>query len=426
MDGVYQFLKGIVATVVFAVIALTGRYVQGYLFPNVERPKEIAVRENVFRSRTSESSQRQARQAHSVWQLSIVTNRTEVLPTTNTVSDNVSELSLVDQVREASLHNPVSTYGLCRVKLPSGRRRGTCPSIGPLATSVGPLRVVTSDDLLSQPGATAKEGGPLDLLVYVHGFNVPLEDAVVRAVQLAEDIPFHGHMIAFSWQSHGRTDAYRADEVVAERYFWNLAQLLFELRQRYPESRLHVLAHSMGNRVALRAINALCGTIDPMGNRQLFASRAFQGRRVPGNESFSSVVTATASDIKTRYPAWGEWRQDAIVHPQIESLVMAAPDVPVGEYREWLNGLKHSVRRMVLYASDTDFALEGSRLINGQKYRAGDSRANLSVHGLTVVRVTGVDKEDPLGHSFYGSRPEILNQLDAIVNSRTVGMMGRP
>ena len=55
-----------------------------------------------------------------------------------------------------------------------------------------------------------------NVLVFVHGFNVTLEAAVARAAQVAEDMPFDGPVIAFSWHSQGQTEAYLADERSAE------------------------------------------------------------------------------------------------------------------------------------------------------------------------------------------------------------------
>ena len=66
---------------------------------------------------------------------------------------------------------------------------------------------------------------------------------------------------------------------------------------------------------------------------------------------------------------------------------------------------------MVLYASDSDVALESSYHVNKQGYRAGDSRASVDVDGLREIHVSGVNKLDPLGHSYYGSNPGVLDQI---------------
>ncbi|MEP3478333.1 MAG: alpha/beta fold hydrolase [Fuerstiella sp.] len=368
------------------------------------------------------SSQRFQAATDAVWKVAIVTNRKDAAVPVGINEDRRPVGSLLQQTRELSLQNPDSTYAFCDVRVSSKRARGTCSldrqASGGLA--VGELQVSSRDRFLHE--LQELQATPLDVLVFVHGFNVKLDHAIARAAQLAEDLPFHGTIIAFSWQSQGGTEAYRSDERTAERYFWNLAKLLYDLKTELPDSRLHVLAHSMGNRVTLRAINALCGTIDPMGNRDLYALRSLSDLSGGGSDRqtdppvFQSVVRSTVGEIKQRYPEWGAWRASSTPQPAIDNLIMAAPDVGVSQYQAWIAGLKHTCGNMVLYASDTDFALEGSRLINGQGFRAGDSRASMKIPGLTTIRVTGVTATDRLGHSFYGSRPVILDQLAFLMN----------
>lgn len=423
MDGAFRFGKSIVASLTLAVVALAGRYVHSCVFSDVERPASIVVNEDIFRQRTSVSVQRSQSAQHAIWQIAVVTNRPEAAAAFHAgAADQIAAGSLLQQTRELSLQNPESTYAFCNVAISSQRARGTCDLGGQASRglAVGDLQVSSRDRFLND--LRKQQATSADVLVFVHGFNVDLDHAIARAAQLAEDIPFHGTIIAFSWQSQGRTGAYRADEQTAERYFWNLAELLHDLKTQMPDCRLHLLTHSMGNRVTLRAINALCGAIDPMGNRDAFALNAHAEASNAGSDKrtdtsvFQSVVRASADEIQQRYPEWGAWAPSPGFEPVIDNLIMAAPDVATSKYQTWIRGLKHACRNMVLYASDTDFALEGSRLINGQSFRAGDSRAAMKIEGLTTIRVTGVTAADRLGHSFYGSRTTILDQLAFLLN----------
>lgn len=429
MDGAFHFGKSIVASLTLACLALAGRYVHSYLFRDVEQPDFIVVNQDLFRPRTSQSPQRSEASGSAVWKIAVVTNRTGVGADEDRPASEAPIGSLLDQVREMSLSNPRSTHGFCNVDVPLLRNRGVCEfgAEAPDAIRVDDLSLQPRDSFLSTLRTGAVSGSSRNVLVFIHGFNVGLNQAIGRAAQMAEDIPFHGTIIVFSWQSLGRTDAYRTDEQMAERYFWNLAELLYDVKSNLPDSRLHVLTHSMGNRVTLRAINALCGAIDPMGRRHLFAfgSPASDTTRsdVP---RFQSVVTATRAEIKERYPEWGTWRNQPGFQPVIENLIMAAPDVAADEFQDLVGGLKHACRSLVLYASDSDYALEGSRLVNGQGYRAGDSRAGLNIEGLTTIRVTGVDGTDRLGHSFYGSRPAVLDQLQFLLNASGKSVLSLP
>jgi esterase/lipase superfamily enzyme len=87
-----------------------------------------------------------------------------------------------------------------------------------------------------------------ELLLFLHGYNVTFEEAARRAAQLSYDLPFSGPVILFSWPSLGRTLGYEADgerAAVSAAPFATFLQLL----EGGPWKRVHLVAHSMGNRV---------------------------------------------------------------------------------------------------------------------------------------------------------------------------------
>ena len=47
-------------------------------------------------------------------------------------------------------------------------------------------------------------------MVFIHGFNVPFEDAIYRTAQLAHDLDFDGAPILYSWPSRGTMLGYVA------------------------------------------------------------------------------------------------------------------------------------------------------------------------------------------------------------------------
>ena len=95
-----------------------------------------------------------------------------------------------------------------------------------------------------------------ELLVFVHGFNVSFEDALLRAAQLKYDLNFHGEIVLFTWPSRGSLFAYSADLDTAQYSGTPLAEFLAAIAQG-PWGRVHLLAHSMGGRVSLG------GLVDP-------------------------------------------------------------------------------------------------------------------------------------------------------------------
>jgi esterase/lipase superfamily enzyme len=94
---------------------------------------------------------------------------------------------------------------------------------------------------------------PQDLLVFLHGYNVTFESAVRRAAQFSHDVDFPGVIVLFSWPSLGRPWDYAADGSRAEASATSLVKLL-ELLQDGRWNKVHLLAHSMGNRVLLSAL----------------------------------------------------------------------------------------------------------------------------------------------------------------------------
>lgn len=89
-----------------------------------------------------------------------------------------------------------------------------------------------------------------DLLVFLHGYNVTFEEAARRAAQIAYDMKFPGAVILFSWPSAGSAMAYAKDEERALASMDPFADFLKSL-EGGPWNRVHLVAHSMGNRVML-------------------------------------------------------------------------------------------------------------------------------------------------------------------------------
>jgi esterase/lipase superfamily enzyme len=96
-------------------------------------------------------------------------------------------------------------------------------------------------------------------------------------------------------------------------------------------------------------------------------------------------------------------------------LVMAAPDVSDVDFK---NRFYPSARKLAssvtLYASSRDRALLASTEIHGHN-RAGLAGSNLIVlDGLDTIDVSEIDTS-LIGHSYYGDHPELINDLRAIV-----------
>ena len=101
--------------------------------------------------------------------------------------------------------------------------------------------------------------GDRPVLIFVHGYNVAPESAMATAAQVAYDVGFDGAVIAFVWPSRAVLDAYPSDEESAQWAAPHLAELIRHLKNK-PDRPVHIIAHSMGSRVACGALQRLaCG-----------------------------------------------------------------------------------------------------------------------------------------------------------------------
>ena len=94
-------------------------------------------------------------------------------------------------------------------------------------------------------------------MLFVHGYNVSFEDAIFRTAQLAVDLKFPGATMAFCWPSYADPVKYTFDEQNAEVSIPALREVLDDLATRSGAKRVHIIAHSMGNRVLAGALRSM-------------------------------------------------------------------------------------------------------------------------------------------------------------------------
>jgi len=92
------------------------------------------------------------------------------------------------------------------------------------------------------------------VLVFVHGFNTTLEDGLFRLGQIVFDGKFQGVPILFSWPSKGGAADYASDGDGAQYSLDGFRQLMKLLQDDPDVSAIHVVAHSMGNRIVLGSL----------------------------------------------------------------------------------------------------------------------------------------------------------------------------
>ncbi|MFC4725360.1 alpha/beta hydrolase [Glycocaulis abyssi] len=194
-----------------------------------------------------------------------------------------------------------------------------------------------------------------ELLVFIHGFNSDFRGAAERAAQLAVDLEIDGVPALYSWPSRASLLGYFADgREVNEDNIRDLVDYLYLLMNGANAHRIHIVAHSMGNRFLARAL-----------------------------ERFAQA-----------YPSPPE--------PLFDQVVWASPDVDAEEFMALIPQIGHLASGMTLYASSRDRALRLSRRINGGNPRAGDSSPPypVVVAGLSTIDTSAAGGAG-LGHSDY-------------------------
>ena len=200
-----------------------------------------------------------------------------------------------------------------------------------------------------------------EVFVFIHGYNTSFEGAAIRTAQLAVDMNLDGAPILYSWPSRAHLLGYGADaEAVADRVLVaDVAEFLTDVAERTGAERVHLVAHSMGNRVLIRAL------------QQIAYDRA----------------------TPVAYP---------VQEPLFDEVVLAAPDVGVDEFEATWPHIVDQGRRFTLYASQRDRALQVSEMVN-QMRRVGDARTVVVREGLQTVDTTAASA-GLLGHDdFAGS-----------------------
>jgi esterase/lipase superfamily enzyme len=184
---------------------------------------------------------------------------------------------------------------------------------------------LSQDDFLNEVNSNSNH----QVIVFVHGFNTSLEDGLFRLAQIVFDSHFIGSAILFSWPSAGGIMNYEHD-ADTQQASWDGFRQLIKLLQNDPQiSAIHVIAHSMGNRIVLAAL-----ATNPLEN------------------------DLAANPLKKGSGSLGE-------------LILAAPDVDRKNFM--IDEPKiMGFRGVTLYASSEDWALKASEKLHGNFERAGD------------------------------------------------------
>jgi esterase/lipase superfamily enzyme len=97
-----------------------------------------------------------------------------------------------------------------------------------------------------------------DAYVFIHGYNVPFDDAVTTMAQFWHFLGRVGVPIVYSWPARGGGFlAYANDLESGEFTIWHLKRFLASLASCPDIKRIHVIAHSRGGNIVLAALREL-------------------------------------------------------------------------------------------------------------------------------------------------------------------------
>ena len=213
------------------------------------------------------------------------------------------------------------------------------------------------------------------VLLFVHGFNVKFDDALVRAAQLSEDLSREdqydvGTPVLFSWPSVGKLslEDYQGDRARSLGAAPYLEAFLDILTEDLEVERINIIAHSMGNRVLTKALE---------------------------DYARDYLVRHNRTDLEFR-------------------ILLVAADVERDIFDQ-ANGVFDNLdANVTIYTSDTDRALHISNFVNSnEQKRLGDTDKNRpyirAAQNYATIDATAVATElFGVGHNYYSDNPTIL------------------
>jgi esterase/lipase superfamily enzyme len=233
------------------------------------------------------------------------------------------------------------------------------PSLEPIACD-GPAAMAA---FAGQVAAMARARGCNKVLLIAQGFNLTFRIALLHGAQVAMDAQWPCAVLAFDWSSEGRFDRYAAD---IERSGYS-EPILMGLLQALQAAGLEtdVLAHSVGARIALAAVGAVCSKPEPVVGEMILVAADVGAE--PGNDDFGQMLKR---------------------------------DAPC-------------VRRATVYASDNDLALMASQSMHAGIDRAGQiPLADMQYRspGIEVVDAS-LAPGDLSGHAYFIFSYEMLTDM---------------
>ncbi|NQY14673.1 MAG: alpha/beta hydrolase [Henriciella sp.] len=213
------------------------------------------------------------------------------------------------------------------------------------------------------------------ILLFIHGFNVEFDEALVRVAQLSNDLSRDnrfdiGVPVLYSWPSAGALsiDDYEGDRARSLSSAKYLEAFLDILTEDISVTRINVIAHSMGNRVLTQGLEDYARDYLERHNRD---------------------------DLEFR-------------------IMLVAADVERDIFDAASGVFDNLDANVTIYTSDTDRALDLSNILNSNPAkRLGDTDTNSpyirNAGNYQTIDATAVTTElFGVGHNYYSDNPTVL------------------
>ncbi len=276
-------------------------------------------------------------------------------------------------------------YGSCQVSVPKAHQIGSTSSEWwkDLFGTADGLKLLNTADW-NQPRTILTEMMPANFwadlqhtlkhrdpdermaLVFIHDFNVSFEEAALSAAQIGCDLGLPGLTAFYSWPSQGSLRGYSADEDSIQASEEHIAKFLTDFVTESNAERVHIVAHSMGNRGLLRSLQRV--------------TTQFQGRN----------------------------------QPPFGQIFLTAPDEDPNIFRNLAPACQALAERTTLYVSGAGQALSTTSFSHKRDF-FGYMPSLTLVPGVDTVDVSRIDLS-LLGHGYYPEvRPLLEDMYDLLL-----------
>jgi len=267
---------------------------------------------------------------------------------------------------------PPLSYGIASVHLHNGK-----------AVSV-PTKMMANDGAFYQQISNYLRdySQKKQVIVFVHGYNNTFEDMAERAALL--QAATGEALVSYDWPALEGVQNYVADRTTIEASVDSLAGFLATLKDRTGAASVSVVAHSMGNRVLMEALDRL--------------------------RMMSTV-------------------------PTIHELVLAAADIDTFRFQQILPAVMQTnkIDHVTMYVSETDFVINSSALLNrtsivGHQPLSFPALAPkidmIDVQSVTPTSVLAL-LDEAKSHAYFVTVPIVLTDIAKVLeNGPDMGSRG--